>query len=113
MHLSNPDSALGLPGSGHERLEQAAEHRTHVVAAIEAELHLGQVSVAVLRELPPPVISRSWTAPMEAATVKHPSPSDTTVSGNPVLVAMKVLTASWVKGRAARQARWGRPSSVV
>jgi hypothetical protein len=51
MNLSNPDSVFLLPGSGHERLEQTAEHRAHVVAAIEAELHLGQVRVAVIREL--------------------------------------------------------------
>lgn len=50
MNLSNPDTALGLPGRGDQRAEQAAEHGAHVVAPIEAELDLGEVAVAVLGE---------------------------------------------------------------
>jgi hypothetical protein len=46
MNLNNPESDFWLHRSGHERLKQTAKHRTHVVSAIEAELHLGQVPVA-------------------------------------------------------------------
>jgi hypothetical protein len=51
--------------------------------------------------LPPPVTSRSWTAPIEAATVKRPIPS-TTVSGKPMLRAMKSFNAFFVNSRANR-----------
>jgi hypothetical protein len=45
--------------------------------------------------------------------VKQPRPSETTVSGEPMLVAMNSFMASLVNGRADRQARCARPSSVV
>lgn len=51
MNLSNPDSALGLPGCLGQRSQQTAQHGSHVVAPVEAELHLGEVAVAVLGEL--------------------------------------------------------------
>jgi hypothetical protein len=51
MNLSNPDSPLRLSGRRGQSPQQAAEHGAHVVAAVEAELHLGEVAVAVLGEL--------------------------------------------------------------
>jgi hypothetical protein len=49
--MSNPDSPLGLPGRLGQRPQQAAEHGAHVVAPVEAELHLSQVAEGILGEL--------------------------------------------------------------
>ncbi len=42
---------LGLPRGGDECAQQVAKHAAHLVAPVEAELHLGQVARPVLGEL--------------------------------------------------------------
>ncbi|MBK7264137.1 MAG: hypothetical protein IPI03_20795 [Rubrivivax sp.] len=44
--MSNPDSPLGLAGRLGQRPQQAAEDGAHVVAPVEAELHLSSVAEA-------------------------------------------------------------------
>jgi hypothetical protein len=51
MSLSDLDLVLGLLRIGDDGSQQAVEHATHVVALIEAGLHIGEVAVAALGEL--------------------------------------------------------------
>jgi hypothetical protein len=51
MYLSNPDTSLKLFRGCDERSQQAAEQRAHVVAPVEAELHLGELAMAYLANL--------------------------------------------------------------
>ena len=109
--MARADPALAGEGGAVLLLEKLSPVVNHIDSSSGA---LGNATNGVVERMVPLIAAAPVPRRVrEKWPVKQPRPSETTVSGEPMLVAMNSFMASLVNGRADRQARCARPSSVV